>query len=144
GNDCSEWRHTMTSDQPLAPPPGVKTMAFVRWILVIVTALVATISILSYAGVHIGGGAASTSGQLYYCPMHPSVVQDHPGECPICSMTLAPTPTGPVKPSSSMKPTAAAGTAPGQPQPGGKYYCPMHPNRTSEDPSAKCPDCGMK
>ena len=24
----------------------------------------------------------------YQCPMHPSVVQDHPGECPICGMQL--------------------------------------------------------
>ncbi len=24
----------------------------------------------------------------YQCPMHPSVVQDHPGECPICGMDL--------------------------------------------------------
>jgi Cu(I)/Ag(I) efflux system membrane fusion protein len=24
----------------------------------------------------------------YQCPMHPSIVQDHPGECPICGMKL--------------------------------------------------------
>lgn len=24
----------------------------------------------------------------YYCPMHPEVVQDHPGDCPICGMRL--------------------------------------------------------
>lgn len=27
---------------------------------------------------------------LYHCPMHPQVVQDKPGECPICFMTLVP------------------------------------------------------
>ena len=40
---------------------------------------------------HIGGGAKSVAPvQLYTCPMHPSIVQDHPGECPICGMTLVP------------------------------------------------------
>lgn len=31
---------------------------------------------------------ADTQGPLYQCPMHPSVVQDRPGQCPICGMTL--------------------------------------------------------
>jgi Cu(I)/Ag(I) efflux system membrane fusion protein len=26
--------------------------------------------------------------QKYQCPMHPSIVQDHPGDCPICGMKL--------------------------------------------------------
>lgn len=26
----------------------------------------------------------------YQCPMHPTIVQDHPGDCPICGMTLVP------------------------------------------------------
>jgi Cu+-exporting ATPase len=26
----------------------------------------------------------------YICPMHPEVVQDKPGECPICGMALEP------------------------------------------------------
>jgi len=32
---------------------------------------------------------AAVSGIEYYCPMHPQVVQDEPGSCPICGMTLA-------------------------------------------------------
>jgi len=75
---------------PEGPPRGVATMAIVRWVLVAIAALVAAGSILSYAGVHLGGAKSSSSVQLYQCPMHPSVVQDHPGECPICSMTLVP------------------------------------------------------
>ena len=27
---------------------------------------------------------------LYTCPMHPEIVQDHPGSCPICGMHLEP------------------------------------------------------
>ena len=31
----------------------------------------------------------AVSGIEYYCPMHPQVVQDEPGSCPICGMPLA-------------------------------------------------------
>jgi membrane fusion protein, copper/silver efflux system len=27
---------------------------------------------------------------MYVCPMHASVVSDHPGKCPICGMALVP------------------------------------------------------
>jgi len=27
---------------------------------------------------------------IYTCPMHPEIEQDHPGNCPICGMTLEP------------------------------------------------------
>ena len=27
---------------------------------------------------------------LYTCPMHPSVISNHPGKCPICGMALEP------------------------------------------------------
>src|SRR5437867_1633297 len=27
---------------------------------------------------------------IYTCPMHPQIQQDHPGNCPICGMTLEP------------------------------------------------------
>ena len=117
------------SDTESGPPPlpsGVRTMAAVRWVIVVLAGLVALFSILSYAGVHLGGGKASSGGQLYYCPMHPSVVQDHPGECPICSMTLVPKPAGKAAPSSTMKPSVqpmgaeqaqAAPAAPEAPRP---------------------------
>jgi membrane fusion protein, copper/silver efflux system len=129
-------------DRRKTVPPGVRTMSIVRWMLVILTGLVASLSILSYAGVLSGGNSASAE-QLYYCPMHPAVVQDRPGECPICSMTLVLKPKGKVKASATMKPAIAAGDA-AAPATGGKYYCPMHPERTSDDPNARCPNCGMK
>ncbi|HEX5492338.1 MAG TPA: copper-translocating P-type ATPase [Candidatus Udaeobacter sp.] len=31
-----------------------------------------------------------TSKIIYTCPMHPQIQQDHPGNCPICGMTLEP------------------------------------------------------
>ena len=30
------------------------------------------------------------AGTLYTCPMHPEIVQDHPGDCPLCGMALEP------------------------------------------------------
>lgn len=102
---------TTENDDVAGPPRGVRTMSIVRWILVALTALVAVWSILSYASVHLGGAARAPSGQLYHCPMHPSIVQDHPGECPICSMTLVPNAPGtvPSKPANTMKPPGAVG-----------------------------------
>ena len=32
----------------------------------------------------------TTAAQQYTCPMHPEVVQDHPGKCPKCGMDLIP------------------------------------------------------
>src|SRR6185436_6808676 len=114
--DRRRGRPAMSPDDteaPDGPPRGVATMAVVRWGLVVLTALVAAGSILGYAGVHLTGRKSAPSAQLYYCPMHPSVVQDHPGECPICSMTLVPKPQGQVKPSSTMAPPPGGAEAPG-------------------------------
>ena len=36
-----------------------------------------------------GGHHAAVSGIEFYCPMHPQVLQDAPGTCPICGMPLA-------------------------------------------------------
>jgi P-type Cu+ transporter len=32
----------------------------------------------------------ATAGTIYTCPMHPEIRQDHPGNCPMCGMTLEP------------------------------------------------------
>jgi len=37
------------------------------------------------------GAEAQRAPQVrYHCPMHPSIIQDHPGTCPICGMDLIP------------------------------------------------------
>src|SRR3954469_13409016 len=36
-----------------------------------------------------GEHAVAAAGVEYFCPMHPSVVQDQPGNCPICGMPLS-------------------------------------------------------
>lgn len=39
-----------------------------------------------------GGQAAQESAEapLYHCPMHPAIVSENPGQCPICQMSLVP------------------------------------------------------
>jgi membrane fusion protein, copper/silver efflux system len=36
------------------------------------------------------GPSARSRAELWTCPMHPSIVRDGPGECPICGMKLVP------------------------------------------------------
>src|SRR5438105_5053620 len=42
------------------------------------------------AGSESGTGPSSQPKQLWTCGMHPQVIQDHPGDCPICHMKLTP------------------------------------------------------
>jgi Cu(I)/Ag(I) efflux system membrane fusion protein len=70
--------------------------------------------------------AAKHADPLYRCPMHPDVVRNAPGECPICGMDLVK-----VEP----EPTESAGAATAAPQGKPLYYRHPHdPNRTSPEP----------
>jgi Cu2+-exporting ATPase len=58
--------------------------------------------------------------QQFTCPMHPDVIRDAAGKCPICGMNLVP-----VKLSE-------------------EYYCPMGCEGDKKYPNpGKCPVCGM-
>jgi membrane fusion protein, copper/silver efflux system len=81
---------TEMDQPPKGPPPGVRSMSVVRWLLIVLMAGAALASILHFTGAFEPGSSGQGATTEYYCPMHPSVVQDHPGECPICSMTLVP------------------------------------------------------
>lgn len=56
--------------------------------------------------------------ERYVCPMHPEVIRNNPGKCPICGMKL-------------------------QEEKQDEYHCPMHPDYVSKNPG-NCPKCGMK
>ncbi|MNS82365.1 Cation efflux system protein CusB precursor [compost metagenome] len=83
-------------------------------------------------------GDQQTGKPVYTCPMHPQVVQDHPGQCPICGMDLV------LKQAAATQAPAAATNTPAQSAPQGKpvYTCPMHPQVISDNPG-QCPICGM-
>lgn len=73
------------------------------------------------------GGATSGAKQLWTCGMHPQVIQDKPGDCPICHMKLTPLNVGNGAEGASHDHGAmASGSAgpgmalDGQPQPGRK------------------------
>ncbi len=74
-------------DVPEKPPRGVRVMATVRWVIVGLAVLAAAGAWRTYFGSQSAQGASATK---YQCPMHPQIVQDSPGECPICHMTLEP------------------------------------------------------
>jgi len=76
-------------------------------------------------------GTAPAAPQMYQCPMHPQVIMDHEGDCPICGMKLV-----------AME--AAAGPArPAVQAQKQMYQCPMHP-QVIMDHEGDCPICGMK
>jgi Cu(I)/Ag(I) efflux system membrane fusion protein len=75
-------------DEP--PPRGVRAMAVVRWAILGIAALAAVGSWLSFALAQSGHAGTAAATPKYQCPMHPQIVSDRPGECPICHMTLEP------------------------------------------------------
>ena len=96
------------------PPRGVKLMGLIRWGLLGAAAFLAVFTWWSYASaqLHTPAGAAQAAPK-YHCPMHPQIVSNEPGECPICHMTLEPITTGRAAPAPSAASAApVAGAAP--------------------------------
>ena len=93
---------------------------------------------------------------LYTCPMHPEIIQDKPGNCPKCGMTLVPVDAKEKEDSHAhhqhndhKKETSSSHTKHVMPvvemqstQGFRKYTCPMHPQIVQDNPG-KCPLCGM-
>ena len=63
-------------------------------ILIVVSLLLVTVGVWLGRGPFVrhspASAAATQAQQLYTCGMHPQVIWDHPGNCPICGMVLTP------------------------------------------------------
>lgn len=62
------------------------------------------------------------SSKKYTCPMHPEIIKNEPGQCPICKMDLV-----------EKKEDVSSNK---------KYTCPMHPEVIQDKPGT-CPKCKM-
>jgi membrane fusion protein, copper/silver efflux system len=71
---------------------GLSAMIFVA-VASAVVAITGALVISHFPWSSGGSGSDATphagdNQDFYQCPMHPSIVQDHPGDCPICGMKL--------------------------------------------------------
>ena len=94
--------------------------------------LAATLAVAAPAAVVLNTGCAKkgatvASAKKYQCPMHPEIVKDAPGVCPICGMKLVPI-------EESSPATAAPAKAAGGPRKLLYYRSPMGTGETSPVP----------
>ena len=109
-----------------AKPRGM-SVARLLAVALLVAVSVGAMTVMTGCGRDTGSRAGAVK---YHCPMHPTVVQDKKGSCPICGMDLVPM----QGPASAAHPKAAAQSV--------KYHCPMHPT-VVQDKKGSCPICGM-
>ncbi len=84
---------------------------------------------------HAGSDNAAKTADMYTCGMHPFILSDKPGNCPICGMTLTKI-EGPEAPGGA---TVVPSTPAAKPSGGARvilfYRNPMNPNITSKRPA---------
>ena len=92
----------------------------------------------------------------YTCPMHPEIIKDAPGNCPLCGMSLVSVKNASVQTVPDKMPAAMDHTKmkmPARPLGGNdeplkqqqsiqQYTCTMHPQIIRDEPG-NCPLCGM-
>ena len=128
-------------------PRGLRAASIARWLLLALSIIAAGWS-LSMAFGLIGSEAHAAT--QYHCPMHPTVVADHPADCPICGMDLVPIGTAGDagdhhhedhawdSPEAIRQVAEELGAAPGQ------WVCPMVQCEHVADEPGTCPVCGME
>jgi Cu(I)/Ag(I) efflux system membrane fusion protein len=124
----------MNTEPSTAAPPAPHKRSFGLGALVFAALLgagAATTATLLVTRSALQGDAAQAAATLHTCPMHPSIVQDHPGTCPLCGMKLLPL-------------EATKATAPVQSQGAREvlfYRSPSDPEETSHTPQKN--DAGL-
>ena len=83
----------------------------------------------------------SAQVQLWTCGMHPNVITEEPGQCPICGMNLTPVKNTAEAEEQSVDEQAMDEQAMDAAQVQ-LWTCGMHPNVITEEPG-QCPICGM-
>src|SRR5690242_15405201 len=96
---------------------------------------------LSWSAGLAPASAEAKAVERFHCPMHPSYVQDHAGDCPVCGMKLVPV-KGAAEAAAHAEHANAPAPAAGPARPG-QYTCPMHPE-VVQDGEGRCPTCRMK
>ncbi len=82
-----------------------------KLITLLAVVVLATGAAVFFAMSHHGSGQhAAQQEQLYACGMHPQVIQNKPGNCPICGMKLTPIRKQPGATAVSTNAAAAAGS----------------------------------
>jgi RND family efflux transporter MFP subunit len=98
--------------------------------LVLVLVLVAAAGLGAAGGIlwqsrRAGAVHVASERVLYHCPMHPAIVSERPGDCPICGMRLV---------RSGGSPSTGAGAAAAPPRVRTIYRSTMNPAETSDHP----------
>ncbi len=83
------------------------------------------------SGPAVSEGVDEPVGQLWSCGMHPHVIEDEPGQCPICGMNLTPM-RGGEDSAAGHDPAASAD----------RWTCPNHPMIVENEPGS-CPIGGV-
>jgi Cu(I)/Ag(I) efflux system membrane fusion protein len=136
---------TMSNDSERSPRPAGASPARTIGLMALALAVGAGgtwLALRPRAGDHHDHGPAAAAAQTYQCPMHPQVIMDHQGDCPICGMKLVPMEAGAPGPGAP-GPAPAPSQAQAQGQAKQMYQCPMHPQVIMDHPG-DCPICGMK
>lgn len=128
-------------------PRGAHAAGIVRWLMLVVALLGAGYTLAMATGLV---GSHAHASERYHCPMHPTVVSDGPGDCPICGMDLVPVGSGGDEQAHAAHAHAHSdeaeqirdvakqlGAKPGQ------YVCPMPQDGVVSDHPGECEKCGM-